>query len=442
MRRSDGMSGMCRRLTVPLASCACLGIELADEARAALSAAFLARQPPRTELPEGAEESVLSAERAVVERPRAQEDTLRTSSEPVWVTGDAARGAHPGLARESAQGSGGAAAGSLSVPRRHKLAVLVPYRDRESMVDEFMHSVPRALNTQNIEHEVFFVEQADRRLFNRGALLNAGVAYIESLGEGFDYVAVHDVDTLPTVEGGVLYAYPSGALDSYASAALRALHGPAWTPISDPSNLQVTVRCTSRRPEGSGRTLMSPTRISSAGTRCGLWSNCEESMALVGTSGAGARRTTTCGSGSTQRVCGHRSGPRSRTAGEAHTGSTSRTAARARCARYVMCGSQRLATCACLRVTDTIWDPLRICVCGWQVAGQFTLVDPKRPYKDGVKLVNAQDAVYKDLTSGLDETQTVAEILSADAFHGATRLRVQLACDQDRTPHCEMQHPG
>jgi len=48
---------------------------------------------------------------------------------------------------------------------------------------------------KDIDYEIFIIEQADDKPFNRGKLLNAGYKY--ALDKGCDYFVFHDVDMLP-----------------------------------------------------------------------------------------------------------------------------------------------------------------------------------------------------------------------------------------------------
>ena len=79
-----------------------------------------------------------------------------------------------------------------------KLAIIVPYRNREEHLAEF---VPH-MNKHLPDADIFVIEQADNRPFNRAKLLNVGVA----LTNGYDYYAMHDVDMLPEPE--VDYSFP------------------------------------------------------------------------------------------------------------------------------------------------------------------------------------------------------------------------------------------
>jgi hypothetical protein len=81
---------------------------------------------------------------------------------------------------------------------RRRLGIIIPYRDREPHLAEFLATVPPFLadvaRRENIDARFLIVEQAPGKPFNRGALLNAGV---KLLGDSVDYICLHDVDTLP-----------------------------------------------------------------------------------------------------------------------------------------------------------------------------------------------------------------------------------------------------
>ena len=76
---------------------------------------------------------------------------------------------------------------------KHKLGVVVPYRDREEQLKSFVSHMSEYLST--IDHTIIVVEQSDDNDFNRGKLLNIG--FNSAVKEGCDYVVFHDVDLLP-----------------------------------------------------------------------------------------------------------------------------------------------------------------------------------------------------------------------------------------------------
>ena len=75
-----------------------------------------------------------------------------------------------------------------------KLAIIVPYRDREEHLGRFVPHMDEFLSQRNIEHKIFVIEQSDEKPFNRGWLLNVG--YKIAVEQGYDYFCFHDVDML------------------------------------------------------------------------------------------------------------------------------------------------------------------------------------------------------------------------------------------------------
>ncbi len=76
-----------------------------------------------------------------------------------------------------------------------KLAIIVPYRDREEHLARFVPHMEKFLSDKEIDFKIFIVEQGNDRPFNRGWLINVG--YDISSEQGFDYFCFHDVDMLP-----------------------------------------------------------------------------------------------------------------------------------------------------------------------------------------------------------------------------------------------------
>ncbi len=76
-----------------------------------------------------------------------------------------------------------------------KLAIIVPYRDREEHLARFVPHMEKFMLDKGIEYKIFVVEQDDDRPFNRGWLINIG--YDISSQQGYDYFCFHDVDMLP-----------------------------------------------------------------------------------------------------------------------------------------------------------------------------------------------------------------------------------------------------
>ncbi|KAG0696232.1 Beta-1,4-galactosyltransferase 7 [Chionoecetes opilio] len=87
---------------------------------------------------------------------------------------------------------------------KHKLALLIPFRDRFEELLEFVPYIHNFLDKQHKNHHVFVINQVDNLRFNRASLLNVG--FLES-GAECDHIAMHDVDLLPT-NPEVTYQFP------------------------------------------------------------------------------------------------------------------------------------------------------------------------------------------------------------------------------------------
>lgn len=74
-----------------------------------------------------------------------------------------------------------------------KLLVIIPYRDRESHLKEFIPYITKSLQDQNIENKIVVVEQSPEKLFNRGLLCNVGFYLYQ---HECDYICIHDVDII------------------------------------------------------------------------------------------------------------------------------------------------------------------------------------------------------------------------------------------------------
>lgn len=86
-----------------------------------------------------------------------------------------------------------------------KLAICIPYRNREQHLNEFVPYVSDFLDKQGIEHKIFVAHQVDDKLFNRGKTKN--IAFDVARAEGYDYFCFHDVDMLPE-DNSCDYSYP------------------------------------------------------------------------------------------------------------------------------------------------------------------------------------------------------------------------------------------
>ncbi|KFM80764.1 Beta-1,4-N-acetylgalactosaminyltransferase bre-4, partial [Stegodyphus mimosarum] len=79
---------------------------------------------------------------------------------------------------------------------RHRVAVIIPYRDRLEHLTTLLHTLHPLLQRQLIEYRVYVVEQFGNDTFNKGVLMNAGVR--EALKDSdFHCFVFHDVDMIP-----------------------------------------------------------------------------------------------------------------------------------------------------------------------------------------------------------------------------------------------------
>lgn len=88
---------------------------------------------------------------------------------------------------------------------KHKLAILVPFRDRFDELLRFAPHMSSFLNQQQVPFHIFVLNQNDRYRFNRASLINAGFLQVK---DNYDYIAMHDVDLLP-LNNNLKYDYPA-----------------------------------------------------------------------------------------------------------------------------------------------------------------------------------------------------------------------------------------
>ncbi|XP_046335978.1 beta-1,4-N-acetylgalactosaminyltransferase bre-4-like isoform X1 [Haliotis rufescens] len=79
---------------------------------------------------------------------------------------------------------------------RHRVAIIVPYRDRESHLKVLLNNLHPMLQRQQLDYGIYVVEQALPTIFNRAMLMNIG--YKEALKDyDFQCFIFHDVDLIP-----------------------------------------------------------------------------------------------------------------------------------------------------------------------------------------------------------------------------------------------------
>ncbi|XP_046558088.1 beta-1,4-N-acetylgalactosaminyltransferase bre-4-like [Haliotis rubra] len=80
-----------------------------------------------------------------------------------------------------------------------RLAVIIPYRDREENLKILLNNLHRVLQKQQAEYAIFVVEQESGTPFNRGLIKNIGYLEAQALCH-FDCFTFHDVDLVTESE--------------------------------------------------------------------------------------------------------------------------------------------------------------------------------------------------------------------------------------------------
>ncbi|KAI0225588.1 Beta-1,4-N-acetylgalactosaminyltransferase bre-4 [Lamellibrachia satsuma] len=78
----------------------------------------------------------------------------------------------------------------------YRVAVIVPYRDRDAHLRVFLNHMHPILQRQQLDYGIFIIEQVAGTKFNRAMLMNIGFAEASRL-YGYQCYIFHDVDLLP-----------------------------------------------------------------------------------------------------------------------------------------------------------------------------------------------------------------------------------------------------
>ncbi|TKR64210.1 hypothetical protein L596_024783 [Steinernema carpocapsae] len=79
---------------------------------------------------------------------------------------------------------------------RKRVAIIVPYRDREEHLRIFLKNLHPLLQKQQLDYKIFIVDQSEDQVFNRAKLMNVGFVEAQKL-DNFDCFIFHDVDLIP-----------------------------------------------------------------------------------------------------------------------------------------------------------------------------------------------------------------------------------------------------
>lgn len=92
-------------------------------------------------------------------------------------------------------GAGGEWLPRSCVPRQ-RIAIIIPFRDREEHLRALLTALHPMLQRQQLHYTIFVVEQLSPDVFNKASLMNTG--FIEArLVANFDCYIFHDVDMIP-----------------------------------------------------------------------------------------------------------------------------------------------------------------------------------------------------------------------------------------------------
>ncbi|CAM4887419.1 unnamed protein product [Rotaria socialis] len=79
---------------------------------------------------------------------------------------------------------------------RHKVAIIVPYRDRWSILRKFLYHMHEVLQRQQLDYRIYVCEQAFDKIFNKGIVMNGCFKEILNLEPNTPCFIMHDVDLL------------------------------------------------------------------------------------------------------------------------------------------------------------------------------------------------------------------------------------------------------
>ncbi|VDI41407.1 beta-1,4-galactosyltransferase 1 [Mytilus galloprovincialis] len=91
--------------------------------------------------------------------------------------------------------NGGRGKPSTCYPR-HRVAIIIPYRNRESHLRTFLYNIHPILNRQELDYGIYVVEQNGGSKFNRAMLMNIGYAEAMKIHD-YQCFVFHDVDLIP-----------------------------------------------------------------------------------------------------------------------------------------------------------------------------------------------------------------------------------------------------
>lgn len=104
---------------------------------------------------------------------------------------------------------------------RHKVALLVPYRDRQEILRHFLFHTHTFLQRQQLDYRIYICEQAYDKTFNKGIVMNSCFKEILKLEPNTPCFIMHDVDLL-LIDDRNMYTCPQ--YPRHLSVAIDKFH--------------------------------------------------------------------------------------------------------------------------------------------------------------------------------------------------------------------------
>ena len=113
---------------------------------------------------------------------------------------------------------------------RHKVAIIIPYRDRELHLVKLLAHLHPILARQQIDYRVYVVEQAGADTFNKARILNVAFLTAVQREPTTACVIFHDVDLVPEHDHN-LYTCPE--MPRHMSVAIDEMNYRWWCLLAE-----------------------------------------------------------------------------------------------------------------------------------------------------------------------------------------------------------------
>ena len=104
---------------------------------------------------------------------------------------------------------------------RHKVAIIVPYRDRYDILKHFLFHTHSFLQRQQLDYRIYICEQAFDKTFNKGIVMNGCFKEILKIEPDTPCFIMHDVDLL-LIDDRNMYTCPK--YPRHLSVAIDKFH--------------------------------------------------------------------------------------------------------------------------------------------------------------------------------------------------------------------------